>query len=595
MSKTNFSHNDFLIADILYRYKTIAMVGVSPNWKRPSNFVLKYLKKKGYAVYPVNPNYAGKIIEDDLWYSCLEEIPHSVDIVDLFRPSKECFELAKSSVMINAKVLWMQIGIINEKAKNYASRKGLKVIMNKCPKIEHSRINGSLGFGGINTRIMSSHKQNSVNARNDGIFKTNNLETISLHAGNRPDPSTGARQVPIYQTTSFVFDDADHASSLYNLQEPGNVYGRLSNPTTASLEQRIAALDGGIGACCLASGHAAQLVALYPLMGPNKKIVASNKLYGGSITQFSITFEKFGWGVEFVDVSNEREVVKAVSNPNVSVLFAESLANPDGNITDISSLSDIAHNAGIPLIIDNTMATPILCQPGKFGADIIVYSTTKFLSGHGHALGGAIVDFGSFNWNNGREFPTFTSPDPAYHGFSFAETFGPLAYITYCHSKALRDLGPTMSPMNAFLTLIGLETLTLRMQKHMSNSEKVAVFLKRHPKVNSLSWAGFKENKYYNLAKKYFKFGFGSVFTFEVEGGLEAGKKMLESCNLISHLANIGDTKTLIIHPASTTHRQLSEEQKFNSGLTDGLLRISIGIENPKDIIKDLKGALDTI
>ena len=595
MTLEKLQNTDLIVSEILSKYNKIAMVGVSPNWKRPSNFVLKYLKKNGFIVYPVNPNYAGKTIEGDFWYSNLEDIPYPVEIVDLFRPSNECLKLSKKSIKIGAKVIWMQIGIINEEAKELALSEGLKVIMDKCPKIEHSRINGSLGFGGINSRILSSRKINSISSRDGEFLETDNLDTISIHAGTRPDPFTGARQTPIYQTTSFVFDDTEHAASLYNLQEPGNIYGRLSNPTTASLEQRLAALDDGIGACCLSSGHAAQLVALYPLMEMGKKIVASKKLYGGTITQFSITFKKFGWDVIFVDTENISEVDNAVSDPNVSVLFAESLANPDGNISDITMLSKIAKKNKIPLIIDNTMATPILCQPGKFGADIIVYSTTKFLSGHGHSLGGAVIDCGSFNWKSGRNFPTLTNPDPAYHGFSFYETFGPLAYITFCHSKALRDLGPTLSPMNAFLTLIGLETLPLRMKKHMKNAKRIANFLHNHPKINYVSWAGFKNNNYYKLAKKYFNFGFGSVFTFEVKGGLDSGKKVLENCNLISHLANIGDTRTLIIHPGSTTHRQLNKKQKLDAGITEGLLRISVGIENPNDIIADLKEALKLI
>ena len=301
MTLEKLQNTDLIVSEILSKYNKIAMVGVSPNWKRPSNFVLKYLKKNGFIVYPVNPNYAGKTIEGDFWYSNLEDIPYPVEIVDLFRPSNECLKLSKKSIKIGAKVIWMQIGIINEEAKELALSEGLKVIMDKCPKIEHSRINGSLGFGGINSRILSSRKINSISSRDGDFLETDNLDTISIHAGTRPDPFTGARQTPIYQTTSFVFDDTEHAASLYNLQEPGNIYGRLSNPTTASLEQRLAALDDGIGACCLSSGHAAQLVALYPLMEMGKKIVASKKLYGGTITQFSITFKKFGWDVIFVD------------------------------------------------------------------------------------------------------------------------------------------------------------------------------------------------------------------------------------------------------------------------------------------------------
>ncbi len=416
-----------------------------------------------------------------------------------------------------------------------------------------------------------------------------------MHAGTRPDAGAGARITPIYQTTAFAFDDGDHAASLYNLQEPGNIYGRLSNPTTAALEQKLAALDGGIGACCVASGHAAQLVGLYPLMAPGRKIIASKKLYGGSITQFTRSFTRFGWQAELVDIHDLSAVRQAVSAPEVAVLFAESLANPDGNVCDIRQLADIAHDAGIPLIIDNTMATPVMCQPGGHGADIIIYSTTKFLSGHGNALGGAIIDMGSFDWFSGRGWPALSAPDPAYHGISFAETFGPHGYITYCHASVLRDLGPTLAPMNAFLTLTGLETLPLRMRQHNENAERVALFLSKHKKIAAVSWAGLKESPYHQLAKTYLKGGAGSVFTFTLWGGYAAGQALVESCNLLSHLANIGDTRTLIVHPASTTHRQLTSEQRQAAGVGDGVVRLSVGIEHADDIIADLSAALDLL
>jgi len=330
-------------------------------------------------------------------------------------------------------------------------------------------------------------------------------------------------------------------------------------------------------------------------MEPGTKIVASSKLYGGSITQFTKTFKNFSWDAELVDVSDLNAIKSAVQDPSVRVLFAESLANPDGNITDISSLANIAHEAGIPLVIDNTMATQILCQPGKFGADLIIYSTTKFLSGHGNAMGGAVVDMGNFPWDKGRAYSKLTMPDTSYHDINFYESFGSHAYINYCHASVLRDLGATMAPLNAYLTLIGLETLPLRMKQHMKNAEVVANFLKSHSKVNYVSWAGFKENIYHELAKKYFKNGFGSVFTFSVTSGYEGAIKLVENCNLISHLANVGDTKSLIVHPASTTHRQLSTEQKEKSGVSDSIIRLSIGLESHKDIISDLDGALTTI
>ena len=419
------------------------------------------------------------------------------------------------------------------------------------------------------------------------------LETRTIHAGSRPDATTGARNTPIYQTTSYVFDDTNHAASLFNLQEPGNIYSRLSNPTISALEQRIAALDNGLGACCASSGHAAQLLALFPLMEPQKKIVASSKLYGGSITQFTKTFKNFSWEAELVDVSDLDAVRLAVKDPKVRVLFAESLANPDGNISDISALAEIAHEVGIPLVIDNTMATQILCQPGKYGADLIVYSTTKFLSGHGNAIGGAVVDMGNFVWDKGRDFSKLTKPDTSYHDINFYETFGNHAFINYCHACVMRDLGTTMAPLNAYLTLIGLETLPLRMKQHMKNAEIVAKFLITHPKVSHVSWAGFEENSYNQLAKKYFEDGFGSVFTFSLKEGYDAAVKLVENCNLISHLANVGDTKTLIVHPASTTHRQLNKEQREKSGISDAMIRLSIGLENHKDIVEDLRGALD--
>lgn len=588
--------DDFVIANILAKTKIIAMVGVSANWKRPSYFVMRYLLKQGYKVIPINPKAAGEEILGQICYSSLDEIPIKVDMVDIFRNSEHCLPIVKEAIAIGVKYIWMQIGIQNEEAYNLAEDSGLSVIQNRCTKIEHSRLSGLLGLGGFYSGFISSHRapvpQAPQPARNGGLFKTTNLDTLAVHAGTRPDGATGSRVSAIHQTTAFVFDDSDHAAGLYNLQEPGNIYGRLSNPTTASLEQRLAALDNAIGACCVASGHAAQLIALMPIMAPGRRIVASKKLYGGSITQFGTTFKNFGWDAEFIDVHDPAMVRKAVSDKSVYALFAESLANPDGNVCDIATLANIAHEFGIPLIIDNTMATPILCQPGKFGADIVIYSTTKFLSGHGNAVGGAVVDTGNFDWLSGKGYPALATPDPAYHDITFAETFGNLGYITYCHASALRDLGPTLSPQNAYLTLMGLETLPLRMEKHMSNAEKVANFLKSHEKVKEVSWAGVPTNPYHSLAKKYFNFGFGSVFTFTLKGNYQEAKDMVNRCNLFSHLANVGDTRSLIVHPASTTHRQLTEAQSKQAGIEDAMLRLSIGIENPDDLIADLKAAL---
>ena len=589
--------DDLQIANILSSVKTIAMVGASNNWKRPSNFVMKYLQRKGYKIIPVNPREAGKKINNELCYASLKDIPINIDMVDVFRRSDECLELAKETIKIKAKVFWMQIGIFNSDANELILKNNLECIFNRCPKIEHSRIFGELGSGGFYSKLISSKKNKlkSSGKSSGNFFKSNNLETLSIHAGTAPDPITGARSFPIYQSTAFAFDDSEHAASLFNLQENGNIYGRLSNPTTAALEQKIAALDNAVGSCCVSSGHAAQLVALYPLLNPGKKIVASSKLYGGSITQFTKTFKSFGWETDLVDITNYEEVKQAIKSKNVRALFAESLSNPEGVVSDITQLSEIAHDEGIPLIIDNTMATQAMCQPANYGADIIIYSTTKFLSGHGNAMGGCVVDTGKFDWANNREFEKLNEPDASYHGIKFYETFGNLAYINFCHACALRDLGTTMSPFNAYLTLTGIETLNLRMQKHMSNAEKVANFLIKHNKVDTVSWSGFQNNKSYKLAKKYFKFGFGSVFTFSVKSGYDGAKKVVENCNLFSHLANVGDTKSLIIHPASTTHRQLSSEQREISGAGDSVIRLSIGIEHSDDIIKDLKTTLDNL
>ena len=589
--------DDLQIANILSSVKTIAMVGASNNWKRPSNFVMKYLQRKGYKIIPVNPREAGKKINNELCYASLKDIPINIDMVDVFRKSGECLELAKETIKIKAKVFWMQIGIFNSDANELILKNKLECIFNRCPKIEHSRIFGELGSGGFYSKLISSKKNKlKSSGKNSGnFFKSNNLETLSIHAGTAPDPITGARSFPIYQSTAFAFDDSEHAASLFNLQENGNIYGRLSNPTTAALEQKIAALDNAVGSCCVSSGHAAQLVALYPLLNPGKKIVASSKLYGGSITQFTKTFKSFGWETDLVDITNYEEVKQAIKSKNVRALFAESLSNPEGVVSDITQLSEIAHGEGIPLIIDNTMATQAMCQPANYGADIIIYSTTKFLSGHGNAMGGCVVDTGKFDWANNREFGKLNEPDASYHGIKFYETFGNLAYINFCHACALRDLGTTMSPFNAYLTLTGIETLNLRMQKHMSNAEKVANFLIKHNKVDTVTWSGFQNNKSHKLAKKYFKFGFGSVFTFSVKSGYDGAKKVVENCNLFSHLANVGDTKSLIIHPASTTHRQLSSEQREISGAGDSVIRVSIGIEHSDDIIKDLKTTLDNL
>ena len=418
------------------------------------------------------------------------------------------------------------------------------------------------------------------------------FETRAVHAGASPDPTTGARNVPIYQTTSYVFDDVDHAASLFNLQDFGYVYTRLGNPTVSALEERIASLEGGRGAVAAASGHAAQLLAFFSLMEPGDDFIASRNLYGGSITQFSHAFKRFGWNVTFVDPAAP-EAFQAALTPRTKAIFIEVLANPGGIVVDIEPIAAIAREAGIVLMVDNTMASPWLFRPFEWGADIVIHSTTKFLSGHGTSMGGTVVESGRFDWGrSAARYPGLTRPDPAYHGLTFAETFGDFGYTMKTRAVALRDLGPAMAPMNAFLTLTGIETLHLRMERHCANALKVAQFLEAHPAVARVSYVGLPSSPYHGLARKYLERGFGSVFTVALKGGFAAGVRTVESVELVSHLANIGDTRSLIIHPASTTHRQLTEEQQVRAGAGPDTLRLSVGIENPDDIILDLDRAL---
>lgn len=417
------------------------------------------------------------------------------------------------------------------------------------------------------------------------------FETRMIHSGTQPEPITGARQTPIYQNSSYVFHDADHAASLFNLQTFGFIYSRLTNPTVSALEERIAALEGGRGATCCASGHAAQLMTFFALMEPGDSFIASNRLYGGSITQFTKTFKKFDWHARMVDV-DDLDAVRAAISPTCKAIFVESLANPGGVVSDLEALAAIAHENGLPLIVDNTMATPYLCRPFEWGADLVVHSTTKFLSGNGTSMGGSVVDGGGFDWAQNDRFAGLTAPEPAYHGISFHETFGDLAFTNYAHAVSLRDLGPAMAPMNAFLTLLGTETLALRMERHCANARIVAAFLERHPAVDWLSFAGLESNRYHGLARKYLGGRFGSVFTFGVKGGYEAARRTVESCELCSHLANIGDTRSLVLHPASTTHRQLSDAQRAAAGAGGDTVRISVGLETAEDIIADLDQAL---
>lgn len=418
------------------------------------------------------------------------------------------------------------------------------------------------------------------------------FETLAVHAGSPPDPTTGARQTPIYQTTAFVFDDADHAASLFNLQVPGFIYSRLTNPTVAALEERCAALEDGIGATATASGHAAQILALFPLMSPGDEIVASNKLYGGSINQMGHSYKKFGWKTTFVDPDDPANFKAAITD-RTKAIFIESLANPGGVVTDMDAIAKVAHDAGIVLMVDNTMATPYLCRPFEHGADIIVHSTTKFLSGNGSSMGGVVIDSGTYDWFQNDKYPSLTSPAAEYHGLTFAETFGNLSYTIYGHAVGLRDLGASQSPMNAYLTLLGIETLPLRMERHCANAQAVAEYLSAHDAVSWVSYAGLKDDKYHALATRYLPKGAGAVFTFGLKGGFDAGITFVEALELFSHLANIGDSRSLVIHPASTTHRQLSEAQQTAAGAGPDVVRLSIGIESIDDILADLSQALD--
>jgi O-acetylhomoserine (thiol)-lyase len=416
------------------------------------------------------------------------------------------------------------------------------------------------------------------------------FNTLSVHAGAQPDPATGARATPIYQTTAFVFEDADHAAALFNLQVFGNIYSRIMNPTNAVLEERVAALEGGRAGLAVASGHAAQLVALHTLMNPGDNIVAARQLYGGSINQFSQGFAKFDWHVNWADTRDPGSFKKALT-PKTKVVFIESLANPGGIVSDIEAIAGIAHAAGVPLIVDNTLASPYLIRPIEWGADIVLHSATKFLGGHGNSMAGIIVDSGKFNWGSGK-YPTLSEPCPSYHGMRMWETFGDMAYAIACRVLGLRDLGPALSPMNAFLVLTGIETLPLRMQKHCDNALAVAQWLQRHPKIAWVNYAGLEGDPSYGLHRTYCPKGAGSVFTFGVKGGYDAGVKIVNNVRLISHLANVGDTRSLIIHPASTTHRQLEDEQRAAAGAGNEVMRVSIGIESVEDIIADLDQAL---
>ncbi len=419
--------------------------------------------------------------------------------------------------------------------------------------------------------------------------------TLSIHAGAKPDPTTKARVTPIYASTSYVFDNVEHAASLFGLTAFGNIYTRIMNPTQDVLEQRLAALEGGSAALAVASGHAAQVVAFHALLSPGDEFVAARQLYGGSINQFNHSFKSFGWQVKWADINDLSTFEKTVS-PKTKAIFIESIANPGGVITDIAGIANIAKQAGVPLIVDNTLATPYLVKPFEHGADIIVHSLTKFFGGHGNSIGGAIVDGGKFNWtaNKGR-YPFLSEPRPEYNNMILGETFGNVAFAIACRVLGLRDLGPAISPFNAFLILTGVETLPLRMQRHSDNARAVAEYLAGHDKVTWVSYAGLAGDRYHRLAQKYAPKGSGAVLTFGIEGGDPAGKKLVESVKLFSHLANIGDTRSLIIHPSSTTHSQLTVEQRVAAGAGPDVVRLSVGLEDEADIIADLNQALANI
>jgi O-acetylhomoserine (thiol)-lyase len=417
------------------------------------------------------------------------------------------------------------------------------------------------------------------------------FSTLAIHAGAQPDPTTGARTTPIYQTTSFVFNDTDHAASLFGLQAFGNIYTRIMNPTQAVLEERVAALEGGTAALAVASGHAAQLLVFHTIMRPGDNFIAARRLYGGSINQFGHSFQSFDWHVRWAD-TGDLSTFESQIDDRTKAIFIESLANPGGTFVDIAAIAEIAHRHGLPLIVDNTMATPYLLRPLEHGADIIVHSLTKFMGGHGNSMGGVIVDGGTFDWSASGKYPALSEPRPEYAGMVLHSTFGNFAFAIACRVLALRDLGPAISPFNAFQILTGIETLPLRMQRHCDNALAVAEWLKGHDKVSWVTYSGLADDPNHELQQRYSPQGAGAVFTFGLKGGYEAGKRFVEGLEMFSHLANIGDTRSLVIHPASTTHRQLSEEQQVAAGAGPDVVRLSVGIEDVADIIADLEQAL---
>ena len=417
------------------------------------------------------------------------------------------------------------------------------------------------------------------------------FDTLAIHAGAAPDPATGARITPIYQTTAYVFNDVQHASDLFALRAFGNIYTRIMNPTQSVLEAKVAALEGGTAALAVASGHSAQLLVFHTMMQPGDEFVAARQLYGGSINQFNHSFKSFGWHVVWADAEDPASFEKAIS-PKTKAIFIESICNPGGRITDIEAIAKIAAKAGIPLIVDNTLATPYLCNPIKHGANIVLHSLTKFMGGHGNSMGGVLVDGGNFDWSASGRYPLLSEPNDSYHGLKLHETFGGIAFAIACRVLGLRDLGPAIAPLNSFLILTGMETLSLRMRKHCNNALEVATWLSKNEKVAWVNYAGLPGDKHHALQQRYAPKGAGAVFTFGLKGGYDAGVKLVSSVKLFSHLANIGDTRSLIIHPSSTTHSQLTKDQQVKAGAGPDVVRLSVGIEDAKDIIADLEQAL---
>ncbi|MEX0282772.1 MAG: O-acetylhomoserine aminocarboxypropyltransferase/cysteine synthase family protein [Arenibacterium sp.] len=420
---------------------------------------------------------------------------------------------------------------------------------------------------------------------------TYGFDTLQIHAGARPDPATGARQTPIYQTTAYVFRDAEHAAALFNLQEVGYIYSRLTNPTVAVLQERVATLEGGVGAVCCSSGHAAQIMALFPLMSPGCNVVVSTRLYGGTVTQMSQTIKRFGWEAKFVDFDDTKAIAAAIDE-NTRAVFCESIANPGGYITDLKAVAKVADKAGVPLVVDNTSATPYLCRPIEHGATLVVHSTTKYLTGNGTVTGGCVVDSGKFDWSANDKFPSLSEPEPAYHGLKFHETFGPLAFTFHGIAIGLRDLGMTMNPQAAHYTLMGIETLSLRMKRHVENAEQIAAWLEKDDRVDYVTYAGLKSSPYFKRVKSICPNGAGGLFTVALKGGYNACVKFVNALEIFSHVANLGDARSLVIHSASTTHRQLTAEQQEAAGAGPSVVRISIGIEDADDLIADLDQAL---